>query len=382
MKVEERVKLVRNKEFEFIGTLMASGMAHMTKDDGIRKMLSEFSGTDITKNSDLVELSKLIDDIMPRIEESKAYYDKIVGSMNTAPNDNVIVQTLLNNGADFSEKNIKEAIKIARDNKQVLDTFFGLYDYIITISNMHSGISAEEAPVALFKKYAKLNKNVVALAKETMVNEKQTIYDAAKSIYDDFLTPELAELMSVVTLRQEIEAEQAEMPVVKKSEVETPVYELANAEKLAIEEDISNLQKIEIAQDDMFEILAKKEHYDGMFTSSFIQIDDKTLIEMAREYLAEIAQMIEMLKQKIAAALEYAGIDIKDILREEHSYQIRDYVQKLRGMSDKYSKMLGELDKNDASQLVSAYNKALSMYAVVDEMKANSFVVDVARFSK
>ena len=363
--------------------LLTSTMNYLATDKGLRKMLKEVAGIDAAKAKDMLELSKQIDEAMPKLEESRDYHNNIVEKINSSPSETLLIRGLKNSGNDYSNEEIKKALTGIKMNKKVLDVFFNLYNYVISILKRHADIAQEESPVIQFKNFKKFNKFSTELAMSSMANENQTIYEVAKKIFDSHLNDELDELLSITSLRLQIEQESCENKKTEAVEqVKTPLYELANAEVNIIENDIEELSKIDIAGEDLAKIIARKQHYDGIFGHKFVKVDDSTLIEIARDYLAEILIMISELKSKIFDTLDYAGADIKDILREKHSYQIRDYVEKLKVMSAKYQTLLEGLNKEKASELVFAYSKALAMYKVVDEMKANSYVVDISRFSK
>jgi len=383
MTVEERVNKVREIELSFVSDLLTSTMNYLATDKGLRKMLKEVAGIDAAKAKDMLELSKQIDEAMPKLEESRDYHNNIVEKINSSPSETLLIRGLKNSGNDYSNEEIKKALTGIKMNKKVLDVFFNLYNYVISILKRHADIAQEESPVIQFKNFKKFNKFSTELAMSSMANENQTIYEVAKKIFDSHLNDELDELLSITSLRLQIEQESCENKKTEAVEqVKTPLYELANAEVNIIENDIEELSKIDIAGEDLAKIIARKQHYDGIFGHKFVKVDDSTLIEIARDYLAEILIMISELKSKIFDTLDYAGADIKDILREKHSYQIRDYVEKLKVMSAKYQTLLEGLNKEKASELVFAYSKALAMYKVVDEMKANSYVVDISRFSK
>lgn len=382
MKAEERIKKVKELENLFIVELMLGLFNSLVSTDVIKMILKEYGDIEVGDNFNPQQLSLEINSILPELLEKKDYCEEFYRCDDQ--NLKFLRIKYRQNNPESDKFKIDNIINKAKVTYIVIDEFLTLYNYINMIPTSYMNADKELDPIELFKKYINTNKLLIKTAKKTPIHDdsKHTIYDVSKIYFDKHLTPEFKELLSVEKLKEELAAELKESKETDENKKVVSYYKNANAENELIDRELGVLKNIAIASDEIKKIENEKIKFNKTFGDKFVAVDDESMISVAREYLAKIIISINNTKNNIADALIYAGDDIKDILREKHSYQIREYIEKLAKMSEKYGKTLSSADMQNSDELLALYKKAMAMYKVVDEMKANSYVVDISRFSK
>lgn len=375
MKTEERIEEVRKHENEFIENLVLGLFVPYVSTEIMKKILKRV-GVDVEESFIPQELSDKIDKVIPELLKEQQRGEDIHNLDDEKLQ--LFKMKFKAQHPNYSFQEISNSLEQSKIICNAIDEFLAMYNYIQMAANFYMDADKEQDPVVMFEKFKKLNKVLVNNAKKTIMNlDGANLYDITKEIFDGYLTPQFMELLSVEKLKAELEENKKNTTIEKVS-----YYKEANKEKQFIANEIKNLSNIEIASDELLKIEIEKEKFDKNFGNEFVAIDDENIISYAREQLAKIMLEISKIKQLISDALIYAGDDINDILREKHSYQSREYVKNLTVMSNKYTSALKSADMQNSEELLSLYKKAMAMYKVIDEMKANSFVVDMSRFSK
>ena len=378
-----RVKKVFETEYTMIVYLMNQLMESLKNDPGVCQMLKNVAGVEVSKNDSNIKFVKMLDDSMFLLRQKGNYYGDLINKLNNRNNQQMIVKD--DSGRVLSNDEIETELQSAYNNFGILKMVFDFREYDIKIAQFLQSLMNIDDPVVLFKRINRANKQIIDLAKNIeLFHTKENFYEKIKAVVDYYLNEEFYETFSMDKLKEEIEQEKL-LQIKEKKVAEKPKVshvDLANDGYALIKKDLLNLNDIDLFLEDKEFIYERKSQLDSLTKFPITKVDESKDYENISFRVMDIIISLEILKKDIANVLRYSNEDIKDILREKHSYQIRDYVENLKLMSDKLQKMLNEFDEMDSSQLLAAYKKVLAMYEVVEEMKANSFVVDISRFSK
>ena len=339
-----------------------------------------------------MSFNKFMNEVVPIISEFYSKYTGVMNFIKQFKNLDEYAKTLNKlNGSNFSGSEIIELGEKLNSNYHTIDMFLQLASFMNDCSEFQASIQKGSDPVKMFKRIDKVNDLILEKSKSVIFMDGTTMYEPIKIMFDDFYRDGFAELLSVEKLKQELELERQSEQLASlnqkiKDEPKLKLFEAINDKFAKLVLEMNSLQKIDMFADDILMLMDKMDEFDKCYSMPFANATPENVEKQAETDLNQIENEMSTIKTNIAQALAYAGVDIADILREKHSYQIRDYVEKLRLLSEKYNKMFSELGEDfegvSSTVLLDAFKKANAMYKLVEEMKANSFVVDIARFSK
>ncbi len=396
MKSSERIKKVYEREIEFIDSL-TSACAEFLITNECMQAAADILGVDVPKALEERSFNKYMAELLPALKEKVEFHSFINSYMDKHSREAIINSATKSPylTKKYSPKEIKEAIYMGDEVFSTFTYMNSMVEYMQNLAFLRQTINVKGDPIELFHQIEQVNAQImftVELLGNRLGSEeiagllRGDIVKYLENMYKEGF----GELFSVDALREElaIEAEaQRKIEIERKVEQERKAEsQQLNDRRKNAQKDVDNLQQTSFCGDEILAIMQQLDEFDQTFLLPFGSDMSREYINYANAELALIELDIESVKQKIAAALAYAGEDIKDVLREKHSYQIREYVEKLKTMSGKYGTKFAEFSNPQAQiaseALVEADSKAQAMYKLIEEMKANSFVVDMARFSK
>lgn len=373
MNVKERLKKVYEIEAHFIGNIGSEILSIIKNLEAYNEMFKYATKIDITKIDDITMLLFVLSENCGPVEKMLNYQSSELKVFNNASDEEKMY--ILNSKKESEE----EYVSRVSMNISVCQQFLDMIDFLKQISKYQEKIENSGSNIKFLKNIEKVNKQM--LDKMTQMNiGSQTLYDVAKRIIDYHFDEEFYKMASVDRLKDELAEKQSS--VVKKEKPQEKPYKKANQNYEKINKELSILSEIDICGDETRKILDEKDEIEKTERLPFTATDVDRIVALTNGKFEKMIEKIASVKVKIANALEYVGNDIRDILRDSQPYIIRDYVAKLKTMSSKYDKLFSEYDKNDSASLLKLYKKANDLYAVIEEMRNNAYVVDIARFVK
>lgn len=388
MDSKERIEKAYSNEISFLDFMKTECLCLLQRQTGFKVMFRAICGKDISRCSSNKEIIEMIENFMPSLLIKQSEYKQFLENFrksNISKNLSIEVCDLDGSLKDLSTEDILINV---HGNLRVIDIFIDIYNYAIEVAKLKESVRLDEDPVKLFKKIEFINRTIVEKAKRLHISDEETLYDSANMVIDEFLNDEYYQILSLPQLKKELKEESMQRANDNLhinnggSGFKKKLYELLNIENDEVDIDLGNLKKIGLVDEQIALVVDKKDKFDKQFSVPFVAIDDEMILELAQDRILELKNDIDFIKRQIFDAFSYVSLDIKDILREKHAFQIGKYIEKLRELSEKFDKMIGELDYTDSAELFNAYNKVLTIYNVISEMKQNSYVIDVSRFSK
>lgn len=118
------------------------------------------------------------------------------------------------------------------------------------------------------------------------------------------------------------------------------------------------------------------------------EIEKSTLDNIEKEIL-DVHKYILSETNRLAGFANYGRQDIKDILREEHSYLVRNQIDALNEKLEMYERLYGAVSKmencneEEAREILKAYSMMQLLYDDIEEIKLQSNIPEIADlFSK
>ncbi len=383
MDYNKEIERIYNFERMYLSALSHVFVSIVLENDGILSILENVpDGDKILAKRSKETIDEFMNEVVTAATGLKMAYKEILEKSNKAEKYarklikklGMSVESSITVGENINIEAIKTNIK-------TIDKFLGFAEVMSKVAKYGEELSKNNGPSKIwFLKTVKyINNDIVRDLNRHFISQG----DFMKTL--SMMVEQIKEITNQAErIRKILESEQnlkKEYNTCKPAKVEKPQFEILNKENEKINAELEALVSMGMFLDEVEGIVDFKSSFDRAANPPF---NESTVIETAQEAFVEVNEQIKMVKQKIAAYLAYLGEDIEDVLRDKQPYLVRDYVEKLKFMSDKYGKMMSELDIEniDVNKLAELAAKAQTMYGVVDEMRENAYVVDAARFSK
>lgn len=375
----ERVNLVLDRENKFFNKTLETILNAIKTNEHFINLIKNLCNVDIREVNNDKKLFSVLKDYSSQIQKELETYRNALQLLDGSDvKDKARVIKVINENFEIDENYVGQlsAVEIIRSNNEIGAMYAELYNFAIDIEEYKTIINKIEHPIKLFNKIIDINSEIKNDMKEMISGEP------LREMMDYLLGDDFENLLSVENLKTELSAAEETKAQKIAEKQKSKAYENANGDYEKIANDIETLKQIQIGESELLQIMVEKESFDKQFRIPFVQVDDEVFVSFAIEKLKELKNQITVLKLRIAAVLEYAGADVRDVLRDSQPYIIRDYIEKLGKMSKKYDRLFAESNVEDSQELLKLYKKSMDLYATIEEMRNNAYVVDSARFMK